>query len=141
VAIEMMARLRRTSGMGEGERAASSVVLAVTAAVGAMLVLLGAVNGVWSPIVVPTAALLVCIARRAPVAGAWCALAAWVTLLPLASGIGPVAPLLMIVTCLALAIGPDRVTTWAETHIRLGPAAAETDPASAGWIEDDPRFG
>jgi hypothetical protein len=139
--IDLVARLRRTSGMGEAELAASSVVLAITAAAGVMLVLLAAVNGAVSPIVVPTTALLVCIARRAPVAGAWCALAAWVTLLPMALGMGVVAPTLMILVCLSLAIGPDRVIAWAEAHVRLGAASPATDPETAGWIEDDPRFG
>ena len=126
--------------MGEGERAASSVVLALTAGVGVMIVLLSAVQGVVNPIVFPTAGLIVGICRDAPVASAWFALVAWVTLVPLALGMAIVAPLRMIVVCLALAIGPERVLAWAETHVRLGPPRAGADPATAGWIEDDPRF-
>jgi hypothetical protein len=136
----MLSRLRRTSGVGEGERAASSVVLAVTAGVGVMIVLLSAAQGDLSPIVLPTAGLLVGIGRHAPVASAWFALVAWMTLLPLALGVAIVAPLMMIVVCLALAIGPERVLAWAETHLRLTTPRGDTDQAMAGWIEDDPRF-
>lgn len=138
--MEVLGRLRRSSPMGEEERAASSVVLAVTATVGVMLVLLSAVQGSLAPIAFPTAALLVGMAHRNPVASAWCALVAWLTLLPIAAGSAVVAPLLMVVICLALAIGPDRLLAWAETHMRLGLPRAGSDPATAGWIEDDPRF-
>ena len=138
--METIARLRRTTPMGEEERAASSVVLAVTAAVGVMLVLLSAVHGTFAPIAVPTAALLIAMARRAPEASAWCALVAWSTLLPMGDGTGVIAPVLMILICLALAIGPDRVLAWIEAHVRLGSSATTTDPQAMGWIEDDPRF-
>jgi hypothetical protein len=138
--MEAIVRLRRRTPMGEEERAASSVVLAVTASVGVVLVLFSAVDGTVALIGLPTAALLVGMARRAPVASAWCALAAWVTLLPVAGGTGVIAPLLMIVMCLALAVGPGRVLGWAEGYARLGPLTGGADTEAIAWIEDDPRF-
>jgi len=137
---DVLARLRRTSPMGEPERAASSVVLAVTAGVGVMIVLLFAAQGMVNPVAVPTAALLVSIGRHAVVASAWFSLVAWAMLLPLALGMAIVAPLMMIVICLALAIGPERVLAWLGAHAGLSSPRADADPGMVGWIEDDPRF-
>ena len=140
--MHMLARVRRESPMGEAEIAAASVVLALTATVGAMVSLLTAVQGSVALIALPTAALLVCMARHRTVASAWWALAAWATLLPMAMGMGTVAPMLMMVVCLCLAIGPERVAGWAGERMKISPPA--TDPGSSlepvGWIEDDPRF-
>ena len=68
--------MRRESPMGEAEIAAASVVFALTATVGGMVALLAAVQGSVALIALPTAALLVCMARHATVASAWWALAA-----------------------------------------------------------------
>ena len=140
--IEVLARLRRESPMGEAEIAAASVVLALTATVGGMVALLTAVQGSVALIALPTAALLVCMARHATVASAWWALAAWAALVPMAMGMGILAPALMMAVCLGLAIGPDRVAGWVQERMRVSPPPADpaSTPASVGWIEDDPRF-
>ena len=140
--IDVLARLRRESPMGEAEIAAASVVLALTATVGGMVALLTAVQGGVALIALPTAALLVCMARHDTVASAWWALAAWAALLPMAISMGILAPALMMVVCLGLAIGPDRVAGWVQERLRVSPPPADpgSAPESVGWIEDDPRF-
>jgi hypothetical protein len=140
--IDLLARLRRESPMGEAEIAAASVVLAVTATVGVMVVLLAAAQGTLAMIAIPTFALLVSMARHAAVPSAWWALAAWAALVPTALGMGIVAPLLMMVVCLGLAIGPDRLADWAIERMKVRPPPIEpgAGPETVGWIEDDPRY-
>jgi hypothetical protein len=140
--MHMLARVRRESPMGEAEIAAASVVLALTATVGGMVSLLTAVQGSVPLIALPTAALLVSMARHATVASAWWALAAWAALLPMAMSMGIVAPMLMMVVCLGLAIGPERVAGWVGERMKISPPATDPEgtPESVGWIEDDPRF-
>jgi hypothetical protein len=134
--IGWLASLRRTSAMGEEELAAASVVLAVTGATGVMIVVIGWITGVPTPIAVPTAILLVLMARHATVAAAWAAGAAWLFVLPLASGAGLLAPAMMAAVSATLAVGPERV---AEVLFEREPAP-RADAASpdepAGWIEE-----
>ena len=139
---DLLVRMRRDSPMGEPEIAAASVVLALTATVGCMVALLFAVQGEVALVAAPTAALLVSMARHEVVAGSWWAMVAWATLLPMALSMGIVAPLLMMLVSLALAVGPERVGGWFRERMRVGsgPREAGTEPDSAGWIEDDPRF-
>jgi hypothetical protein len=142
VHTHLIGKLRRESPMGEPEIAAASVVMALTATVGVMVSLLAAVQGGVALIALPTAALLVSMARHATVASAWVALAAWAALVPMAMGMGTLAPALMMVVCLGLAIGPGRVAAWVQERMKVSPPPADPGamPESVGWIEDDPRF-
>lgn len=139
---DLLARMRRDAPMGEPEIAAASVVLALTATVGCMVTVLDVVQGQFPLVALPTAGLLASMARHEIVAGSWWSMGAWATLLPMALSMGIVAPLLMIVVCLGLAIGPDRLTEWAIERMKVSPPPAEPGqhPEAVGWIEDDPRF-
>ena len=139
---DLLARMRRDAPMGEPEIAAASVVLALTATVGCMVTVLDLVQGQLPLVALPTVGLLVSVARHEIVAGSWWSMAAWAALLPLALNMGIVAPLLMMVVCLGLAIGPDRVTEWAIERMKVTPPPAERgpEPEAIGWIEEDPRF-
>jgi hypothetical protein len=58
----------------------------------------------------------------------------WAALLPSANGEALLAPIAMIVLCLAIAIGPDRLSSWVG---RDGSGSARTGPeAEEGWIEE-----
>ena len=139
---DLLAPMRRDAPMGEPEIAAASVVLALTATVGCMVTVLLGVQGQPALVAVPTAGLLASIARHETVAGSWWSMGAWAALLPMALSMGIVAPLLMMLVCLGLAVGPDRLTEWAIEHLKLSPPPAEPgqELEAVGWIEDDPRF-
>jgi hypothetical protein len=57
-----------------------------------------------------------------------------VLLLPAASGEGLLVPLTMIVLCLAVAVGPDRLLSWMARDAAPGSAPRVED---RGWIEED----
>ncbi len=113
-------------------------MLGLTVGVGAMAAAIGAATE--QPIAViaaPTLVLLVTILRgRVPLAG-WAGVAVWATLLPSAHDEALVAPLAMIVLCLAIAIGPERLLSWVHRDAvgRTGPGAR----GPQGWIEEDGR--
>lgn len=119
----------------EEEAAVTGVVMAITSAAGAMLVVLGTVQGAIPLVTVPAVMLFVALARHAVPGTAWAAAAVWCAILPLAEGVALLAPAMMIVLCVAIAAGPDRFVAW----IRGEWAGRDaTDPAAAaGWIEDD----
>lgn len=128
-----LARGRR-SATEEGA-AVVRVVMAVTAATGAMLGMLQVADDTPPIILVPSVLLLAALVRGAEPAAAWFATAVWAVMLPLADGIAIFAPILMVAICGAIAIGPDRAVAW----IRDDWAGHEAEPpAPAGWIEEDP---
>jgi hypothetical protein len=92
------------------------------------------------PIVViaaPTLVLLVAlVGGRVSMAG-WVGIAVWATLLPSAHDEALLAPLAMMVLCLAIAIGPDPLLSWVGRDA-VGHREA-TDRQATGWIEEDGR--
>jgi hypothetical protein len=125
---------RRPTASEEGA-AITSVVMAVSAAGGGMLALIQGVNGAPAFAALPTLILLGALLLRAPSVAAWSALGVWLVIMPLADGVAILAPLMMIVLCLALAIGPERLLDWIRDEWS-GHASGTDEPPSA-WIEDD----
>jgi hypothetical protein len=131
---------RRSSRSPVSEEAAAGarVVLGLTIGVGAMAAAMGAAtDGPMVVIAAPTLVLLGALVRGSvPLAG-WAGIAVWATLLPSAHDEALLAPLAMIVLCLAIAIGPERLLSWigrdAVGHRDTG------DPPAKGWIEEDGR--
>lgn len=122
---------RRTS---EEEAAVTGVVMAVTSTAGAMLALVGLVQHAIPVVVIPTVVLLMTLVRGGGPAAGWASVAVWCAILPLARGAALLAPLLMIVLSVAIAVGPERLFDWVR-HEWSGRDAP--DPARVGWIEDD----
>jgi len=115
------------------------VVLGLTLAVGGMAAALGAATG--SPMVVvalPTAVLLAARLRGSDTVAGWSGVAVWITLLPPAHGEALLAPLAMIVLCLAVALGPARLMSWVGDEL-IGHHGGDEPRASSGWIEEDGR--
>jgi hypothetical protein len=110
------------------------VVVAITAASGGMIGGFDALDGELPIIALPTAVLLVGMARRSPSLTAWSGVAVWALVLPLAPGMAILAPIFMGVACLAFAIGPDRLLDWVHDEWvgRMG-----DEPVGVGWIEDE----
>jgi hypothetical protein len=125
----------RRPARSEEAAAARSALLTVTVAVGSMLSLFDL--GVSAPPVlfVPTAVLVLALARRADGAAAWSAAAVWAAMLFRAEGVALMAPLMMIVACSALAVGPDRLLGWVGDEWN----GRERARSPSGWIEDVPR--
>ena len=124
----------RATGSEEGD-AVYRAVMAVTAVSGAMIAVFAIPLGDVPLTVVPTFVLLVAMGRHLPAVAAWAGVALWVLVLPMAQGIGILAPATMGVVCLAFAIGPDRLLGWVRDEWIGREDEAVTLPA--GWIEDD----
>jgi hypothetical protein len=62
----------------------------------------------------------------------WAAIVVWSAILLRTEGWAIVPPLMMIVLCLALAIGPDRLLDWVGDEW----AGRRVRDPEAGWIED-----
>lgn len=130
--LTMVRRGRTASDEGA---AVVRVVMAVTAASGAMLGLLQVVDETPPVVVAPALLLLVALARGNMPVAAWAAGAVWAVMLPLAAGIAILAPILMVVICVAIAIGPDRAIAWIRDDWSGRDAASV---ATTGWIEEHP---
>jgi len=131
---------RRRSGRPASDEAvaAARVVLGLTIGVGGMAAIMGAGSDQLLVIIaLPTIVLVVALLRRAvPVAG-WAGAGVWAALLPSAQGEAILAPLAMVVLCLAIAIGPDRLASWIG-HDFAG-LRDDEGRAPEGWIEEDGR--
>ncbi len=134
--MALATRPRSRRPVSEEAEAAARLILGVTAGVGGLAALIG-----WGSeqsiavIAVPVLALALAIARNAvPVAG-WAGFAVWGTLLPSAHGEALLAPIAMMVLCLAIAIGPDQLASWLGRNIAGGRDPEARQPA--GWIEED----
>jgi len=127
---------RRAGGSEEAD-AVYGVVMAITAASGAMIALFDVANGRLPVTAVPTAVLLVALARRSVPLAAWAGVATWAIIAPLGQGVALLAPATMAVACLAFAVGPGRLLDW----VRDEWVGRDEDDATlaAGWIEDDRR--
>lgn len=133
MAIPAVATIARRQRSEEAD-ALFGAVMALTAACGGMLTAFEALDAKLPVILLPTIGLMVGLARRAPTHAAWSGLAIWALVLPMAPGIAILAPALMAVACLALAIGPDRLLDWVHDEWigRMG-----DEPVEVGWIEED----
>ncbi len=134
--MTLATRPRSRTPVSEEAEAAARVVLGLTVVVGGMAAVIG--WGTEQPIVVialPVLVLVVAIVRGiVPVAG-WAGVAVWATLLPYAHGEAILAPIAMIVLCLAIAIGPDRLASWVGRDVAGRRDADDRQPE--GWIEED----
>jgi len=115
--------------------AATRVVLALTAAVGGMaggIGIVGAQPMAW--VALPVIGLLVAGLMRATRIAAVFGAVIWAALLPGAHAEGMLGPLLMTLACIAIAVGPERMVSWAARDFR-GRRTPER-PVEAGWIEE-----
>jgi hypothetical protein len=126
-----MARMRRPARSEEGE-AAERVIVFVSVVVGAMLTLFESVAAFPMLVALATLGLAVALVLRATGFAPWAALALWATILIRTEGWALVPPLMMMVLCLALAMGPDRLLDWMRDEWN---GRDVSDPRS-GWIED-----
>ena len=126
------ALVRRHVARSEEGAAAYSAVLLISVAVGGLLTLFESVHAFPLLVAVATLALAVTLVAGAEPAQPWAAALLWATILVGTQGMALVPPLMMIVLCLALALGPDRLLEWIRDDWG-GRSAAE--PPS-GWIEE-----
>lgn len=138
--MRMLTAAGRRTAYSEDADAVVRALLGLTAGAGAFAAAAAAATGQLPLIGLPTLALLGFLLAGASIA--WAASAAgsiWVLLLPAASGEGILVPLTMMVVCLALAVGPDRLLSWLAVDAAPGSAPRVED---RGWIEeDDGRLG
>ncbi|HYI65534.1 MAG TPA: hypothetical protein VEW95_01265 [Candidatus Limnocylindrales bacterium] len=135
----LIAANRRTA-YGEDAEAVVRALFGLTVGVGAFAIA-GAVSTGQAPfIAIPTLALLGCLLLGASIAFAATAAAGiWLILLPSVSGEGTLVPVTMIVVCVAIAVGPDRLVAWVASDATPTPVAP---PSDVGWIEEvDGRLG
>ena len=134
--MTLATRPRSRTPVSEEAEAVARVVLGLTVVVGAMAALIG--WGSEEPIaLVALPALVLAIAivfGKVPLAG-WAGVAVWATLLPAVHGEAILAPIAMIVPCLAIAIGPDRLGSWVSRNVAGRREAEDRQPE--GWIEED----
>ena len=134
--MTLATRPRSRTPVSEEAAAAARVVLGLTVAVGGLAALIGWVNDdSIAVIALPVLVLLLAIVRGAISVAGWTGVAVWATLLPSAHGEALLAPIAMMVLCLAIAIGPDRLGSWVGRNVAVRHAADEPQPA--GWIEED----
>jgi hypothetical protein len=135
----LMATGPRTA-YGEDAEAVVRALFGLTAGVGAFATAGAVSTGELPLIAIPTLALLgSLLLRTSIVVAASAAASVWLILLPMVSGEGLLVPAMMLVMCVAIAVGPDRMLAWAASD-----AAPALDPPApgGGWIEeDDGRIG
>lgn len=124
----------RRGPASEEATALTRVVMGLTVAVGGLAGIIGLVS--WEPMALlglPAFALLALLVAGRPVAAAWAAAGFWAAMLPVARGEGMIGPLVMIVVCAAIAVGPDRFSQLVERDV-LG--EREPDIERREGIED-----
>jgi hypothetical protein len=122
---------------GEDAEAAVRALFGLTAGVGGFAAVFALAAGQLPLIALPTVALLGCLLFGASViVAAYAAASVWLVLLPAASGEALLVPLTMIVLCVAVAVGPDRLLSWLARDAAPG---ADVASAGEGWIEEEPR--
>lgn len=137
--MTLASRGRSRSPVSDEAAAGARVVLGLTIGVGAMAAAMGAAtDGLIMVIAAPTIVLLVALVRGNVALAGWAGMAVWATLLPSAHDEALLAPLAMIVLCLAIAIGPERLLSWIGRDA-VGLRDAD-DRLSNGWIEEDGRL-
>ena len=134
--MTLAARPRSRTPVSEEAAAAARVVLGLTVAVGGLAALIGWGNDdSIAVIALPVLVLVIAIMRGAVSVAGWAGVAVWATLLPSAHGEALLAPIAMMVLCLSVAIGPDRLGSWVGRNVAVRHDAEETQPT--GWIEED----
>jgi hypothetical protein len=134
--MTLATRPRSRTPVSEEAAAAARVVLGLTVAVGGLAALIGWVNDdSIAVIALPVLVLLLAIVRGAISIAGWAGVAVWATLLPSAHGEALLAPIAMMVLCLAIAIGPDGLASWIGRNVAARHVVDESQPA--GWIEED----
>lgn len=134
--MTLATRSRSRTPVSEEAAAAARVVLALTVAVGGLAALIGWGNEESIAVIaLPVLVLVIAIVRGAVAVAGWAGVAVWATLLPSAHGEALLAPIAMMVLCLAVAIGPDGLASWIGRNVAGRRDAEETQPA--GWIEED----
>ncbi len=129
------ARRQRRAEVSEEAVAGARVVLGLTVAVGLLGGTIGFAGGsALGLILAPSVVLLVAIARRLRALAGWAGAGMWAILVPMADGEGMIGPLLMIVLCVAIAIGADRLMNLVARDFQAGGEADATQ--RAGWIEE-----
>ena len=127
-------RYPRRHAASEEEAAVTRLVLGMSAAVGGMAGGIGLVGGHpmgW--LVIPTTALVIAlVAGAVPLAG-WAAAVLWAGILPEAHAEAMIGPLIMLVGCAAIAIGPTRLLSLVRQDVRGGAGDRSRDGA---WIEE-----
>ena len=131
-----MGRLRAVRERSEEASAAVGVVLAVSISCAVMTAITQLFADELPVVAAPGAVLAVAMLVRHEILALWAAAAVWAVIVPLAPGIGVLAPMLMAGSSASLAIGPDRVVDWAA---RDWTSHRPDEVEQAGWIEDDPR--
>lgn len=119
---------------GEDAEAVVRAALGLTVGVGAVSAAASAASGELPLMAAPILVLTGCLLARAVAMAAYAAAAAWLLILPVAPGEALLVPGTMIVVCLAIALGPERLFTWMvrDATPEYRPAA----PADDGWIEE-----
>jgi hypothetical protein len=134
--MTLATRPRSRTPVSEEAAAAARVILGLTFAVGGLAALIGWGNEESIAVIaLPVVVLVIAIARGAVAVAGWAGVAVWGTLLPYAHGEALLAPIAMIVLCLAIAIGPDRLGSWIGRNVATRRDVDESQPA--GWIEED----
>lgn len=130
-----LGRHRAVREHSDERSAAVSAVLAVSISCAAMTAIMQLYASEPPVVAAPGAALAVAMLGRQETVALWAAAAAWAVIVPLAPGIGVLAPMLMAGLSGSLAIGPERVIDWVEGDWK---GRRLDDPAPAGWIEELP---
>lgn len=134
--MTLATRPRSRTPVSEEATAAARVVLGLTVGVGGMAAVIG-----WGSedsivvIALPVLVLLIAIVLGAVAVAGWAGVAVWATLLPSAHGEALLAPIAMMVLCLAIAIGPDQLGSWVGRNVAVRHDVEESQ--TAGWIEED----
>jgi len=109
--------------------------MALSAASGGMVSAIEVAHGSLALVAVPTFVLLGALAVRSATFSGYAAAALWILIVPMAHGVAILAPLMMVVLCLAFAVGPERLADWVRDEWT---GRESTDPPDdAAWIEDD----
>jgi hypothetical protein len=130
-----MAAIRADAARSEESAAAYGAVMALSAASGGMVSLIEVTHGSLALVAVPTLVLLGMLAARSATNAAYAAAALWILIVPMAQGVAILAPLMMVILCLAFAVGPERLTDW--VHDEWTGRESTDPPDEAAWIEDD----
>jgi len=134
--MTLATRPRSRTPVSEEASAAARVILGMTVAVGGLAALIGWGNEESIALIaLPVLVLVIAIVRGAVGVAGWAGVAVWATLLPYAHGEALLAPIAMMVLCLATAIGPDGLASWVGRNVAVGHHVDES--RTAGWIEED----
>ena len=123
------------SAYGEDAEAAARALFGLTVGVGGFAAAIALAGNHLPFTALPTLALLACLLAGSPIPlAAYAAGVVWLVLLPAAPGEALLVPLTMMLVCLAIALGPDRLLAWAARDVAPPPPG---DDAGQGWIEEE----